>query len=255
MGQTVILAIVVGTMAVVSGRRTALGFAIGKYWASSNLVLLRTVVGMSTEVIGGENVPPGPCIFASKHQSDWDIFALLPFTARPAFIAKKELTRIPFFGWAATSIDTIEIDRALGAEAIPQMIENARAALARGCQIIIFPEGTRKKPLEPPDYRQGIVRLYEALGVPVVPVALNSGLCWERNSLIIWPGTATASILPPIPPGLDTETFRSRLQTVIEIETDALILTAVGRGLRRPIPARWRDRLAALQSGALPTTH
>src|SRR5690606_886918 len=112
-----------------------------------------------------------------------------------AFIAKKELMDIPFFGWAARSFDTIRIDRSLGGDAIPLMLDDARAALARGCRIIIFPEGTRKAPLAEPDYRYGIVRMYEALGVPVVPVALNSGLFWGRQSLVLWPGRAEARFL------------------------------------------------------------
>jgi 1-acyl-sn-glycerol-3-phosphate acyltransferase len=244
LGQTVILAIIVGTIALFSGmRRTRLGFALGKYWGRSNLWLLRWVVGIRTEVEGGETIPHGPCIVAAKHQSDWDIFAILPHTVRPAFIAKAELMNIPFFGWAARSIDTIRIERALGAQAIPAMLESARAALARGCQIIIFPEGTRKLPLADPDYRQGIVRMYEALNVPVIPVAVSSGVFWSRNSLILWPGIARAKVLPAIPPGLDAETFRTRLVADIEGATTSLIRTAVSEGLGRPVPESWRDKL------------
>lgn len=249
LGQTVVLAVILGTVALIVRRRTEFSWWIGRYWGSSNLFFLRWIVGIRTRVLGGENMPAGPCIIASKHQSDWDIFAILPHSTRPAFIAKRELMRIPFFGWAASSIDTIEIDRSLGSEAIPAMLADARAALDRGCQIIIFPEGTRKAPLAPPDYRQGIVRMYEALGVPVVPVALNSGLCWGRNSLVLWPGTATAKILPAIPPGLDRETFRARLVAAIEGESNALILAAVRAGVARPIPPAWRERLAELEQG------
>ncbi len=254
LGQTVILALILGTYALFVRHRTIFGWRIGQYWGNSNLFFLRWIVGVRTRVTGGENMPAGPCIIASKHQSDWDIFAILPFTTRPAFIAKKELMRIPFFGWAASSIDTIEIDRSLGAEAIPRMLQSARAALDRGCQIVIFPEGTRKQPLAPPDYRQGIVRMYEALNVPVVPVALNSGLCWSRNSLILWPGTATARFLPPIPPGLPPEVFRARLIAAIEDNTNDLIRKAVEDGLSRPIPSSWLDRLRELAGNGRATT-
>lgn len=249
LGQTTVLAIILGTHALLARRRTAFGWAIGQYWGNSNLFFLRWVVGVRTRVTGIENMPSGPCIIASKHQSDWDIFAILPQTSRPAFIAKKELMRIPFFGWAASSLDAIEINRALGAQAIPAMLAQARAALDRGCQIVIFPEGTRRQPLDPPDYRQGILRMYESLGVPVVPVALNSGLCWSRNSLILWPGTATAKFLPPIPPGLDRETFRARLIAAIEGESNRLIADAIAGGVARPIPPAWRARLAELDAG------
>jgi 1-acyl-sn-glycerol-3-phosphate acyltransferase len=184
--------------------------------------------------------------------SDWDIFALLPYTDdRPAFIAKKELMDIPFFGWTARTFDTIRIDRQRGAEAIPQMMEDARAALARGCRLIIFPEGTRKAPLAEPDYRQGIVRIYGALNVPVVPVALDSGLYWGRNSLVMWPGTARARFLPAIPPGLSPDAFRQRLVEAIETECRAMILEAVDKGLARPITGKLAERIAvAKQAGA-----
>ena len=196
MGQTIILAIVVGLIALAFGG-TELSWRIAQYWRNSNIAFLRVIVGVGTDVAGGENIPPGPCIFAAKHQSDWDIFAILPFTDdKPAFMAKKELMDIPMFGRAAQSINTITIDRKLGAQAIPKMLEDAREALGRGCRIVIYPEGTRKKPLADPDYRQGITRMYEALDVPVVPVALNSGLYWGKLSATIWPGTARARFLP-----------------------------------------------------------
>lgn len=245
LGQTVILALVLGTIAIIWRRRTAVGWAIGQYWGKSNIFLLRWIVGIRTEVSGEDNVPPGPAIIAAKHQSDWDVFAVLPASGHPAFIAKRELIDIPFFGWAARSIDTISIDRKLGAEAIPRMLDEARAALARGCRIIIFPEGTRKAPLADPDYRQGITRMYLELGVPVVPVAVNSGLYWGRNSLVMWPGTARAKFLPPIPPGLSADVFSRRLRTEIEAASIGLIADAVAGGISRPLDAAFRQKLAA----------
>ena len=251
LGQTVILAVIVGTVAIIWRRRTLVSWVLGRYWGASNLWLLRWVVGIKTSVTGGEKIPPGPCIIAAKHQSDWDIFAILPYTdEKPAFIAKRELMDIPFFGWAARSIDTISIDRKLGAEAIPRMMDDARAAIARGCRLVIFPEGTRKAPLAAPDYRQGITRMYLGLGVPVIPVALNSGLYWGRNSLMLWPGTARAKILDPIPPGLGADEFAARLKSVIETETTALIVEAVAAGLSRPLTPEFRAKLAAATQAA-----
>ena len=252
LGQTVILAIILGTQVKLVKKRTGFGWAIAAYWGNSNLFLLRWVAGIRTHVRGRENIPEGPCIIAAKHMSDWDIFAILPDTRRPAFIAKKELIDIPFFGWAAQGFDTIRIDRSRGGDAIPLMLEDARAALARGCTIIIFPEGTRKSPLAPHDYRYGIVRMYEALGVPVVPVGLNSGLFWERRSLVLWPGIAEAKICPPIPAGLPPETFRQRLVEAVEGATNELILAAYERGLSRPISPEMRERLEALKAGHPP---
>jgi 1-acyl-sn-glycerol-3-phosphate acyltransferase len=184
--------------------------------------------------------------------SDWDIFALLPGARQPAFIAKKELMDIPFFGQAARAFDTIRIDRSRGGDAIPLMLSDARAALARGARIIIFPEGTRKAPLDPHDYKYGVVRLYEGLNVPVVPVALNSGLFWGRNSLLLWPGTARARFLPAIPPGLPADEFRSRLVETIEGETNRLILAAHEEGLSRPLTPLLRQRLDRLKQGIAP---
>jgi 1-acyl-sn-glycerol-3-phosphate acyltransferase len=251
LGQTVVLAILVGTIAILWRRRTAVSWALAQYWRNSNVAMLRWIVGIRSQVEGGDAIPPGPCIIASKHQSDWDIFAILPYTDdEPAFIAKRELIDIPFFGWAAQSINTISIDRRLGAQAIPQMMEDARAALSRGCRIVIYPEGTRKAPLADPDYRQGIVRMYEQLGATVIPVALNSGLYWGRNSLIMWPGTARAKFLPAILPGLSGPEFAARLQSVIETETTRLIAEAVAEGIARPLSAEFRARLAAATQGA-----
>jgi 1-acyl-sn-glycerol-3-phosphate acyltransferase len=254
LGQTVVLAIVVGVSALI-WKRTRFGWVVAQYWGRSNLFLLRWIAGIRTSVSGAENIPPGACIIAAKHMSDWDIFAILPYTIRPAFIAKRELMDIPLFGDAARTFDTISIDRKKGAEAIPTMMEEARAAVAKGCRIVIFPEGTRKAPLDEPDYRQGIVRMYLELGVPVVPVAVSSGLYWGRNSLVMWPGTARAEFLPPIQQGLNAEAFRSQLIGVIEGVTNRLIAEAIDEGLAGPVPQEWRDTLAARQQAAAARTH
>lgn len=243
-GQTAILAIIIGVIGLVAGR-TRFTWALARYWCWSNVQFLRFIAGVGTEITGTENIPPGGCIIASKHQSDWDVFAIFPHTGRPAYIVKKELMNIPFFGWAARSLDCIEIDRKKGAQAIPEMMRQARAAIDRGCRIVIFPEGTRKAPLTPADYRQGIVRLYTELKVPVVPVALNSGLFWGRNSLVIWPGLARGAFLPAIEPGLAPDVFAERLRTAIETSSDRLSLAAVDSGLARPIDPDLAGRIAA----------
>lgn len=250
-GQTAVIAIVLGIVGLVAGR-TSFSWAMAQYWCWSNLQLLRIVAGLKTDVQGQENIPAGGCIIASKHQSDWDVFSIFPHTGRPAYIVKKELMRIPFFGWAARSLDCIEVDRRKGAEAIPEMMRQARSALDRGCRLVIFPEGTRKAPLAPPDYKQGLVRMYVELGVPVVPVALNAGLFWGRNSLNIWPGTARARILAPIEPGLAPDVFLERLKSAIEPESTQLILEAVDAGLNRPLDPPLQARLDTLRPS---TTH
>ncbi|GLQ54206.1 lysophospholipid acyltransferase family protein [Devosia nitrariae] len=247
LGQTVVLAIVIGTIGILARRRTSVGWALASYWCRSNTWLMKMVAGVGTRVTGEENIPEGGCIIASKHQSDWDVFAVFPHTGRPAYIVKKELMRIPFFGWAARSLDCIEVDRRKGAEAIPEMMRQARGAIERGCRIVIFPEGTRRAPLAPPDYRFGVARLYDELKVPVVPVALNSGLFWGRNSLVLWPGEAEARFLPAIEPGLKPDVFLARLKEAIESGSNALIRSADERGLDRPMPPDLRVRLDALR--------
>jgi 1-acyl-sn-glycerol-3-phosphate acyltransferase len=250
-GQTALVAITIGIVAVVAGR-TRFTWRLARYWCWSNIQLLRIITGLDTRVTGIENIPEGGCIIASKHQSDWDVFSLFPYTGRPAFIVKKELMRIPFFGAAARSLDCIEIDRRRGALAIPGMLQQAREALKRGCRIVIFPEGTRRAPLAPPDYRQGIVRMYTELNVPVVPVAVNAGLYWGRNSGIIWPGVAEAEILPAIQPGLPAQEFAARLKAAIEPRSEALTLEAIENGIERPIEGALAERLAAVRQDATP---
>lgn len=249
--QTAVLAIIVGVSALIWGR-TRLGWSLALYWVHSNLFFLRWLAGIRTDVKGAENIPEGPCIIASKHMSDWDIFALLPASRRPAFIAKRELIDIPLFGHAARAFDTIRLDRSLGGEAIPAMLEDAKAALDRGARIIIFPEGTRKAPLDEHDYRYGIVRMYQALGVPVVPAAVNSGLFWGRNSPLLWRGTARARFLPAIRPGLPPDEFRTRLVEAIESGTNRLLLEAYEEGLARPIPDDMFEKFEALKAGNPP---
>jgi 1-acyl-sn-glycerol-3-phosphate acyltransferase len=248
--QTAVLAIMVAITGLWG--RTRIGWALALYWVHSNLFFLRWLAGIRTDVQGTENIPDGPCIIASKHMSDWDIFALLPGARRPAFIAKKELMDIPFFGRAARAFDTIRLDRSQGGDAIPMMLDDARAALSRGARIIIFPEGTRKAPLDQHDYKYGIVRLYQGLNVPVVPAAVNSGLFWGRHSPLLWRGTARARFLPAIPPGLPPEEFRARLIAAIEGETNTLLLQAYEEGLARPIPDDMFEKFEALKAGIPP---
>jgi 1-acyl-sn-glycerol-3-phosphate acyltransferase len=259
LGQTIVLALLLGTVALLlpKGRPAPRWmWVVGHYWGRSNLIFLRYLVGIRSDVQGTEHLPGGACIIASKHQSDWDILAILPHTALPAFIAKRQLMDIPFFGWATRAMNTISVDRKLGSEAIPAMLAEARDKLAHESQVVIFPEGTRKAPLADPDYRYGVTRLYMALGVPVVPVAVNSGLFWGRNSLVLWPGTARARFLAPIPPGLGEAEFHARLSSTIEAESTLLALDAYREGLAKPLSPALRSKFEALTgTGSKSTTY
>jgi 1-acyl-sn-glycerol-3-phosphate acyltransferase len=197
--------------------------AVAKSWGRVNLVLLRVVAGVDCEIRGREKIPKGPIIVASKHQSAWETFALLPLIDNPVFILKRELQWIPVFGWLTIKGRMVPVDRGGGSQAIAAMIERACIELADNRQLIIFPEGTRRPAGADPRYKVGVAHLYVAGGVPCVPIALNSGLFWPRRSLQRFPGTVVAEILDPIPPGLDKETFFERLQGDIETATARLI--------------------------------
>jgi 1-acyl-sn-glycerol-3-phosphate acyltransferase len=197
--------------------------AVAKAWGRSNLLLLRTICGLDADFRGLEKIPPGPLIVAAKHQSAWDTFALLWLFDDPAFIMKRELQWIPLFGWFTIKGRMIPVDRGAGSSGLIAMNDRARKELVAGRQIVIFPEGTRRPAGAEPRYKYGVVRLYSATNVPVLPIALNSGLFWRRRSILRPPGTIVVEVLDPIAPGLDEESFMARLQNEIETATARLI--------------------------------
>ncbi|WP_245197656.1 lysophospholipid acyltransferase family protein [Jiella mangrovi] len=213
----------------------ATGWRIVRNWARSSLWLLEHVAGARSVLLGREHLPQGSAIVAAKHQSVWEILALLVAVDRPTFILKKELLSIPLFGAFARHMGMIPVDRAKGRGTIPQMMEAAKGAIANGRRIIIFPEGTRTAPGDAVEYRQGVFRLYEALDLPVVPVALNSGLYWGRNSFMKRSGTIRGDFLDPIGPGLDRRRFLDTLRTAIETRSRELMAEA---GWIDPGPSR-----------------
>ena len=197
--------------------------AVVRIWARSNNWLLRTICGITIELRGQERLPPGPLLVASKHQSAWETFGLVPLLADPAFILKRELMWLPLFGWLARKAQMIPVDRGARSQALAAIGLSAKIELARDRQIVIFPEGTRRPPGAPPSYKYGVVHLYAESGVACLPIALNSGLFWPRRSIRRYPGTIVAEFLDPIPPGLDKQVFSERLQQVIETATARLI--------------------------------
>jgi 1-acyl-sn-glycerol-3-phosphate acyltransferase len=196
--------------------------------ARTELWLLKTIVGTKLEVRGREKLPNGACLVASKHQSAWETFALIPLFRDPAYLMKRELFYIPFHGWFSYKFKMIPVDRDKGPTALRRMLAEAKTRAAAGREIVIFPEGTRRAPGAPPDYKTGVFLLYEALGIPCVPVALNSGLFWPRRSFKRYPGTIIVEFLDPIPPGLSKREFLPRLQESIETASNRLIAEAGG---------------------------
>jgi 1-acyl-sn-glycerol-3-phosphate acyltransferase len=191
--------------------------------AHFELFLLRHIVGLKLEVRGQDKLPRTACLVASKHQSAWETFALIPLFRDPALLMKRELFWIPFHGWFSKKFEMIPVDRDKGPAALRAMLRETRKRVVDGREIIIFPEGTRRPPGAPPDYKTGVVLLYEALGIPCVPVALNSGLFWPRRSLLRRPGTIVVEFLDPIPPGLPKSEFLSRLIESIETASNRLL--------------------------------
>ena len=192
-------------------------------WGRVSVWLLRVVCGTRMELRGLENLPDGPLIVAAKHQSTWETFALLRLFHDFTFIVKRELMWIPIFGWCMWRGGMIPVNRGAGSQALTDMMARATKEIRNGRQLIIFPEGTRRAPGAEPRYKFGVAHLYASIGVPCVPVALNSGLFWPRRSFRKLPGTIVAEFLPPIAPGLDRETFLRRLQDDIETATARLI--------------------------------
>jgi 1-acyl-sn-glycerol-3-phosphate acyltransferase len=187
-----------------------------KTWARSSLWLLRVVAGTRSVITGQDRIPAGPAIVASKHQSFWEVFALMPELSKPTFILKRELMRVPLFGWYAKAIGMIPVDRSRRGATLPKLLEESRKAVANGRQIVIFPEGTRTAPGAAPNYRPGIHFLAAELKLPVVPVALNSGLFWPRQAFRREPGTIRAEFLPPIEPGTPRDELIGNLRGAIE---------------------------------------
>lgn len=207
--------------------------------------LLRIIAGTRLEVRGHDKLPRGACLVAAKHQSAWDTFALIPLFRDPAIVLKAELAYIPLYGWFCRKFEHIIIKRDRAAVALKAMLADSRARSEEGREIVIFPEGTRSPPGAPPDYKPGIVALYEGLGLPCVPVALNSGMYWPRRSLMRYPGTIVVEFLDPLPPGLERRQFRVELERRIEDASDRLIAEAAASARPPPLPPSVDRVLAA----------
>ena len=200
-------------------------------YALTSLWLLRAICGTKVEWRGVEKIPKGACIVACKHQSAWETFALYAVLDDPLYVLKRQLMWIPLFGWYMRKAGLIAIDRTAGMAALARMTACVKKVLAGPYprQIVIFPEGTRRSPGAPPDYKPGIVYLYGKAAVACVPIALNSGLFWPRRSLLRLPGTIVVEILDPIPPGLNRDIFSARLQNGIEAASARLLREAASK--------------------------
>lgn len=219
-------------------------------WGKSCLRLMKLTVGLDVEYRGLENVPDGGYIVASKHQSSWETFALIPLFCDPTFIMKRELRWYPLFGWYIAKFKQVPINRGKRSVALAAMGVAAREAIEEDRQLMIFPEGTRRPVGVEPKYKHGVVHLYSQIGCPVLPIGLNSGLYWPRSSWLVYPGKVIVEILPPIEAGLEPEVFRERLMSTIEESSNRLCDEAVEEGATSPMVAVYRENRAKAESAS-----
>ncbi|MCU0881833.1 MAG: 1-acyl-sn-glycerol-3-phosphate acyltransferase [Hyphomonadaceae bacterium] len=201
-------------------------FYVGaRAWARATMIGLRLFCGITWSVEGRDLIPDEPGLVASKHHSALDTIVPFLIFERPTFVLKQELLSMPVFGWYARHIG-IAIDRDGAMSALKKMVGEAKARVAAGSPVIIFPEGTRQQVGAPPDYKPGVAAIYGMIGLDCLPVAHNGGLCWPASGLIKRPGHVTFQILPVIPKGLKRHDFMDRLQGSIETATGKLVSDA-----------------------------
>ncbi|MGE7416604.1 lysophospholipid acyltransferase family protein [Methylobacterium tarhaniae] len=233
----VTIAFLIGGLPALATRRSVVWLA--QTWGRVTLRLLDAIVGLRVEFRGLEHRPAGAVLVAAKHQSALETLALVTVLDDFSYILKRELMWLPLFGWYLARSEMVAIDRSKGSRALALMNEEAAAAMADGRRLIIFPEGTRRAPGAPPAYKYGVVHMYDRLGVPCLPVALNTGVFWGRRRLTYRPGTAVIEFLPVIPPGLPRDRFYAELQERIETASDALVREAGQPGeARRAVRAQ-----------------
>lgn len=217
---TAVIAIV-GLPLLLAPRRVVIAWA--DVWIVFCLWWLRVTCGITHRVSGLENRPAGPVILACKHQSSWETLAFHRLFPNAATVLKRELVFIPVVGWAMARAGNIAVERGDGARALRSLLRQAKATVAEGRSVLIYPEGTRTPVGSTKPYHAGIAAVYRQLGIPVVPVALNSGLFWGRRKFIKRPGLIEVEVLPAIPPGLGREAFMATLQERIETATRRLV--------------------------------
>jgi 1-acyl-sn-glycerol-3-phosphate acyltransferase len=202
--------VLVGLVATLFGRRPTLGVILG--WVRFHHWLTRRVLGIRMKVVGA--IPPGPHLIAVKHQSMYETLEMVRLTHLPVVVMKKELADIPLFGFMTRRYGVIPVERSAGAKALRNLVAEGQSAVTGGRPVIIFPEGTRVRPGRQPPLRPGFAGLYRALGLPVVPVAVDSGRLWGRG-LVHHGGTVTFKVGATIPPGLKRDDVEARVHAAI----------------------------------------
>jgi 1-acyl-sn-glycerol-3-phosphate acyltransferase len=193
---------------------------VGKIWAKGLYFFLKLFCNLNLELKGIANIPKEPAIFASKHQSALETFMFHILLDKPVFILKQELLNIPVFGFYLKRMGMIAIDRNGGIKSLKLLLKQVQKKITQGYNIVIFPEGTRTLPGEKIEYNPGIIALYSIKIAPVIPVALNTGIFWPKNSFLKKPGNFTIDFLEKMPEGLDKQEFLDQLQERIESKSN-----------------------------------
>ena len=202
--------VLVGLLASFLGRRATLAMVLS--WTQFHHMLVTRVLGIRTKVEG--QVPPGPHLVAVKHQSMLETMEMVRLTDAPVIVIKKELAEIPLFGWMTRRYGVIAVERSAGAKALRALVDEGRQAIATGRSIIIYPEGTRVGLGKMPPLKSGFAALYRAVGLPVVPVAVDSGRVWGRG-FVHRSGIVTLKVGETIPPGLNRKSIEARVRAAI----------------------------------------
>jgi 1-acyl-sn-glycerol-3-phosphate acyltransferase len=205
-----VVCVLSGILASLFGRRPTLAVVLG--WVEIHHWLAEHVLGIRTRVEG--SIPSGPHLIAVKHQSMFETLEMVRITHLPVIVIKKELSDIPLFGLMTRRYGVIPVERSAGAKALRALVEQGKQAIATGRPVIIYPEGTRVRVGETPKLRSGFAALYRALGLPVVPVATNSGRLWGRG-LVHESGTVTLKVGQVISPGLKRDEIEARVHAAI----------------------------------------
>lgn len=205
-------------------------YPLARNWAVASLYALRWICGIDWRVRGRENIPDESVIFFAKHQSTWETLATAVFLPPLVWVVKRELLKLPFFGWGFAAVEPIAIDRSAGRAAIEQLVSQGRERLGRGRSVLIFPEGTRVRPGQAARYKMGGAVLAARTQYRVVPIALNAGEFWPRHSFVKWPGTVDVVIGEPIDPaGKSAEQINQQAGDAIE----SMMAGISGRGPAR----------------------
>jgi len=232
--RSVIFLVISSLVTIYFGSVGIVGFCIGAKpltrhrwvtvgWVAAMMWISRHILGIRHRVIGQENIPAGPAVIVSKHQSAWETFGLQAIFPPLSFILKRELLWIPFLGWGLASIRSIAIDRKAGKDALSQVVDQGRERLKEGLWVAVFPEGTRVAPGVRGRYRPGGAFLAKRAGVPIVPVAHNAGEFWQRQAFLKNPGEIIVSIGPVIEvKGVKAEEINRRAKEWIENEMTRL---------------------------------